>query len=440
MESTRDSWSGTFGFVLAAVGSAVGLGNIWRFPYIAGEFGGAAFILVYLACVAAVGIPIMIAELLIGRSSQLNIVGAFQKLRPATPWFLTGWIGVATGFVLLSYYSVVGGWVLHYISLALVNAFDGQSPLAVKQLFTTLSDNKLLQAFRHASFMAITILFVSRGIPRGIEIANKVMMPALFLMLCFLCVYALRTDGASAGLAFLLTPDWDKIGPRAILEALGQAFFSLSVGMGTLVTYGSYLRQNSHLPRAACMVATSDTLIAILAGLVIFPLVFTFGFAPNNGPALVFETLPAAFGQLPFGQFLALVFFLLLTFAALSSAMPLLEVVVAYFVDEKKWNRRRASWLVGSLIFLAGVPSAADGAFFTIADMLTTNVLLPIGGLLVALFVGWTLTPDERRSQIPRAVLADRNYHGWLVLVRFVAPIAVTIILLRLLISEIFSG
>ena len=191
MESTRDSWSGTFGFVLAAVGSAVGLGNIWRFPYIAGEFGGAAFILVYLACVAAVGIPIMIAELLIGRSSQLNIVGAFQKLRPATPWFLTGWIGVATGFVLLSYYSVVGGWVLHYISLALVNAFDGQSPLAVKQLFTTLSDNKLLQVFWHAIFMAITILFVSRGIPHGIEIANKVMMPALFLMLCFLCVYAL---------------------------------------------------------------------------------------------------------------------------------------------------------------------------------------------------------------------------------------------------------
>ena len=431
MAQGRGNWSGTLGFVLAAMGSAVGLGNVWRFSYITGEYGGAAFILVYLGCVIAVGIPIMIAELLVGRSTQRNIVGAFSTLRPGTPWFLTGWIGVTTGFVLLSYYSVVGGWVLHYISLSVANSFTGQSTEAIGQLFASLSANQSLQVFWHAVFMVVTIWFVSRGVSRGIELGNKIMMPALFFMMCFLLVYALTTNGAAEGIAFLLTPHWDKISPKAVLEALGQAFFSLSVGMGTLVTYGSYLQRDSQLPRSALFVTASDTGIAILAGFVIFPLVFTFQLEPNAGPALIFETLPAAFSQLPFGQFLAILFFLLLTFAALSSAMPLLEVVVAYFVDEKGWARMRASWVMGGAIFAMGIPSALDGGFFGFMDMLTTNYLLPVGGLLVALFVGWSLTNQERKNEIPASDLSSNLYHGWVFLIRFVAPIAVAIILLQ---------
>ena len=431
IESSRGNWSGTLGFVLAAMGSAVGLGNVWRFSYITGEYGGAAFILVYLGCVIAVGIPIMIAELLVGRSTQRNIVGAFSTLRPGTPWFLTGWIGVITGFVLLSYYSVVGGWVLHYISLSLANSFVGQSTQAIGQFFASLSADQTLQVFWHAIFMVVTIWFVSRGVSRGIELANKIMMPALFFMMCFLLVYALTTDGAAEGIAFLLTPHWDKIGSKALLEALGQAFFSLSVGMGTLVTYGSYLQRDARLPRSALFVTASDTSIAVLAGFVIFPLVFTFQLEPNAGPALIFETLPTAFSQLPFGQFLAVLFFLLLTFAALSSAMPLLEVVVAYFVDEKGWARMRASWVMGGLIFAVGVPSALDGGFFGFMDMLTTNYLLPVGGLLVALFVGWSLTQQERLAEVPASDLSPNLYQGWVFLIRFVAPLAVAIILFQ---------
>ncbi len=431
MEQGRGHWSGTLGFVLAAMGSAVGLGNVWRFSYITGEYGGAAFILVYLGCVIAVGIPIMIAELLVGRSTQRNIVGAFSTLRPGSAWFLTGWLGVTTGFILLSYYSVVGGWVLHYISLSLADSFGGQSTAAIGQLFTSLSANPALQVFWHAVFMGITIWFVSRGVSRGIEWGNKIMMPALFFMLCFLLVYALTTDGASEGITFLLTPHWDKISPKAVLEALGQAFFSLSIGMGTLVTYGSYLQYDSRLPRSALFVTASDTGIALLAGFVIFPLVFTFQLEPNAGPALIFETLPAAFGQLPFGQFVAVLFFLLLTFAALSSAMPLLEVVVAYFVDEKGWARMQASWVMGGVIFIVGIPSALNGGFFGFMDMLTTNYLLPVGGLLVALFAGWSLTPQERRAEVPASDLSSSLYHGWVFLIRYVAPIAVAIILLQ---------
>ncbi len=431
MAQSRDNWSGTLGFVLAAMGSAVGLGNVWRFSYITGEYGGAAFILVYLGCVVAVGVPIMLAELLIGRRTQRNVVGAFATLRPGTPWSVAGWVGVTVCAAILSYYSVVGGWVLHYISLSLVDSFSGQSTTAIGQLFQSLSDNQALQVFWHAVFMGTTIWFVSRGVSRGIERANKIMMPALFLMLCFLLVYALTTEGAAEGIAFLLTPHWDKIGPKAVLEALGQAFFSLSVGMGTLITYGSYLRRDARLPRSALFVTASDTGIALLAGFVIFPLVFTFQLAPNGGPALIFETLPTAFGQLPFGQFLAVLFFLLLTFAALSSAMPLLEVVVAYFVDEKGWTRMRASGIMGSVIFALGVPSALNGGFFGLMDMLATNYLLPLGGLFVAIFAGWLLTHQERQAEVPASALSPSLYLVWVFLLRFVAPIAVTIILLQ---------
>lgn len=415
--------------MLAAMGSAVGLGNVWRFPFVTGEHGGAAFILVYLGCVLAVGLPIMTAELLVGRSTQRGVIGAFATLRPGSAWLVTGWLGATISFVLLSYYSVVGGWVLHYMAVSLTGGFAGLSPEAIGQSFTSLSTSPALQIFWHAVFMLTTIWVVSRGVSRGIEWGNKIMMPALFLMLCCLLVYALTTEGASKGIAFLLTPHWDKIGPRAVLAALGQAFFSLSVGLGMLVTYGSYLQRDSNLPRSALLVAASDTGIALLAGFVIFPLVFTFQLEPNAGPALIFETLPITFSQLPFGQFLAVLFFLLLTFAALSSSMSALEVVVAYVVDERGCSRRPASWMAGGAIFGVGLFSAVNG--IDQADTLVTNYLLPVSGLLVALFGGWALTHQERRAEVPASALPAGLYYGWVFLLRFVAPLAVAIIVLQ---------
>lgn len=431
MADGRGNWSGTLGFVLAAMGSAVGLGNIWRFPYIAGENGGGAFVLVYVACVAAVGLPLMLAEVVIGRRTQRNPVGAFGALRPGSAWPLVGWLGVAAGFALLSYYSVVGGWVLHYVVLSGLGSFAGQSPQAIGGLFDALTQSEAQQVCWHAGFMAVTIWFVSGGVRGGIETANRVMMPALFLLMIFLLVYALTTGGAARGLDFLMTPDWSKVGPPAVLTALGQAFFSLSVGMGTMITYGSYLRREASLPRCAVTVCACDTGVAMLAGFMIFPLVFAFQLQPDVGPALIFKTLPVAFGKLPFGSALAVLFFLLLTFAALSSAISLLEVVVAYFVDERGWRRTAASWTIGGAIFAVGVPSALTGGFFDFVDMLTANYMLPTGGLLVTLFAGWALTHTERRAEVPDGDLRSGLYRAWVFLLRFVAPIGVGVILLQ---------
>lgn len=431
MAQERGSWSGTLGFVLAAMGSAVGLGNIWRFSYITGQYGGAAFVLVYLGCVLAVGIPIMLAELVIGRRTQRNPVGAFRTLRPRSPWIATGWLGVVSSFVILSYYSVVGGWVLHYIVLSLTDSFAGRSPEHIGGLFAALADSPFRQIFWHALFMLITTAIVARGVYGGLEWGNKIMMPLLFLLLCFLLVNSLRTEGAREGLDFLLRPRWQDLSAKGALVALGQAFFSLSVGMGTMITYGSYLSRKTNLVRSTVYVAASDTGIAILAGFVIFPLVFTFQLEPGSGPGLIFRTLPIAFGLLPTGQVVAVLFFLLLTFAALSSSISLLEVVAAYFIDEKGWSRTQASWGLGGIIFLCGIPSAMGEKFLGLMDALATNYLLPLGGLLIALFTGWVLSSRERREELMSGEIRPIVYLGWIFLLRFITPVAVAIILLR---------
>jgi len=416
------------GFTLAAIGSAIGLGNVWRFPYITGKYGGGAFVLVYLGCVLAVGIPIMLAEFLIGRKTQRNCVGAFQKLRPGSPWVVTGWLGVITGFVILSYYAVVGGWVFHYAFLSLKNSFAGRPPEEVSAMFSGLLGSPVLQIFWHTIFMLFTIIIVAGGIYGGIERGNKIMMPALFLLLCGLLVYALQSDGAKAGLDFLLSPRWDQMSPTGVLEALGQAFFSLSLGMGAMITYGSYLRGEANLFRSSFYVAIGDTLIAILAGFVIFPLVFTFNLEPSAGPGLIFQTLPVAFSQLPAGGLVALAFFSLLTFAALTSAISLLEVVVAYFIDERGWSRLSTTWVIGTIIFFCGIPSDIWDWFLDRMDQLATNYLLPIGALLIAIFTGWVLTHSERRSEFESGEIRSLPYLSWSFLIRFVSPVAVAII------------
>ncbi len=421
------------GFILAAIGSAIGLGNIWRFPYITGQYGGGAFVLVYVGCVLVVGIPIMLAEFLIGRKTQRNCVGAFRSLRPRSLWVVTGWLGVVSGFVILSFYGVVGGWVLHYTFLSIRNGFMGLSPEEVSGMFAALAASPVQQIIGQTLFMLVTISIVAGGIHRGIERSNKIMMPALFVLLCALLVYSLQTEGARAGVEFLLHPRWDHMSPTGILEALGQAFFSLSLGMGAMITYGSYLSRETNLVRASCYVAMGDTLVAILAGFVIFPLVFTFQLEPGGGPGLIFQTLPIAFSQLPAGIIVGSAFFVLLAFAALTSAISLLEVVVAYFIDEQGWSRPKTTWLMGTIIFACGVPSAIWNNVFGIMDQLATNYLLPFGAFLIAIFVGWVLTQRERLAEFEPNEIRTFTYRGWSFLIRFVSPVAVAVIFLHLL-------
>jgi NSS family neurotransmitter:Na+ symporter len=434
----RGNWSCVLGFVLAAIGSAIGLGNVWRFPYITGLYGGGAFILVYLGCVLAVGIPIMLAEFLIGRKTQRNCVGAFRQLRSGSPWIATGWLGVITGFVILSYYSVVGGWVLHYVSLSIRNSFAGSSPDEIAALFDGLVGSPSRQVIWHTIFMLITGGIVAGGIHSGIERGNKIMMPLLFLLLCFLLIYALQTEGAAKGIEFLLSPRWEQLTPTGVLNALGQAFFSLSLGMGAMITYGSYLGGQSNLVRSSFCVALGDTLVAILAGFVIFPLVFSFGLEPSAGPGLIFQTLPIAFSKLQAGALVGVAFFLLLTFAALTSAISLLEVVVAYFIDEWGWSRWRTTWTMGGIIFLCGTPSAVWGIEYM--DSLATTFLLPLGALLIALFTGWVLSRAERLAEFERDEIFTLPYLGWNILLRYVSPVAVVAIFLHKLYRMFYPG
>lgn len=427
----RGNWSGAPGFVLAAMGSAVGLGNVWRYPYITGQYGGAAFILLYIACVLAVGIPLLLAEFLIGRRTQRNPVGAFRTLRPGSPWVFTGWLGVVASFVILSYYGVVAGWVLHYVYLSASGAFAGKSPDEITALFTSLSSHRGVQVFWLMIVMLLTIGVVSRGVSRGIEAGNKIMMPLLFALLLLLLFYALQTPGAAIGVEFLLQPQWHELGRTAVLEALGQALFSLSLGMGAMITYGSYLSRDAPLVRCSFFVAIGDTLVAILAGFVVFPIVFSFNLEPSAGPGLIFKTLPIAFAQLPGGAWVALAFFVLLSFAALTSAISLLEVACAYFVDEQGWSRSRASWTLGGVIFLLGIPSALGEEFLGFMDALATNYLLPVGALLIAVFAGWGLRPEEHRAEFNRGDASGLRFSGWTLLIRFVTPVALVLIFLH---------
>lgn len=428
---SRGSWTGHVGFVLAAAGSAIGLGNIWMFPYRTGTNGGAAFVLVYLAAVAAIGVPLLLAEVLIGRSTKRNPVGAFRVLRAGSSWPLLGWLGVVAGFIILSYYGVVAGWALEYTWRSAIGGLAAIDKEGVAEFFGRLISDGPRQVAEQAAFMVLTIVVVSRGVEAGIERASKVLMPLLFVLLLVLLGYSLTSDGVGEGLAFLLNPRFDELSWRGILAALGQAFFSLSLGMGAMITYGSYLSEDEILVRPAFLIAALDTALAILAGLVIFPLVFTYDLEPGAGPGLIFITLPKAFLQMPGSGFLATTFFALVLFAALTSAISLLEVVVSFVVDELSISRTTASWGAGTLIFAMGVPSAAIPGFLDRVDGLASNWLLPVGGLLIAVFAGWVLTSEEARAAYRGRSRSDAGFGAWRLCVRYLAPTAVGFILLQ---------
>jgi len=436
----RDHWATKLGFVLAASGSAIGLGNIWRFPYKAGQFGGGAFMIAYIAAVIVIGIPIIIAEFIIGRSAQKSPVGAFRKLRKSRFWPLVGWLGVLSGFVILSYYSVVGGWILKYLWESTFNFFTQGTAGGVFENFLA---NPLEQIAWHGLFMLITVLIVRGGITSGIEKWSKVLMPSLLVILFVLMVNSLMTSGAGEGIRFILKPDFSKLTRAGILEALGQAFFSLSLGMGAMLTYGSYLEKETNISSSALEIVALDTLCALMAGLMIFPLVFTYQVDPQVGPGLFFITLPEVFSRMPAGQLIAISFFVLVAFAAITSAISLLEVVVSFFIDECNWSRKKADFVMGVVIFLLGIPSALSWSslkeftplgsrdVFDSLDCLATNYMLPIGGFFIVIFAGWILTRGEKEAEIKRIENTFHFYPIWHFLVKYISPFAVLIILLQ---------
>ncbi|WP_010663868.1 sodium-dependent transporter [Marinilabilia salmonicolor] len=428
---SRDTFSGKFGIIAAAAGSAIGLGNIWRFPYVLGENGGGAFLLVYLLFVIMIGVPVMISELLIGRKAQLNVFGAFRKLAPGKPWFMIGVMGVGAAFLILGFYAVVAGWTLQYVYYSLTNALAGNTPDQMIQVFEGVQATKGWSLFWTLLFMTGTAYIVSSGIEKGIEKYTKILMPLLVLIILVLNVRAVTLDGAMAGLDFLFNPDFSKLNSDVILEALGQAFFSLSIGMGVIVTYGSYIKKNESLGGTALSVSLADTLIAVLAGVAIFPAAFAFGMAPNQGPGLVFVTLPNIFNQMAGGYLFGLLFFVLLSIAAFTSSISLLEVVVAYFTEELKLRRKQATWIAaGIMSLLAALCAFSDNAFGAF-DYVSSNILLPIGGLLVVIFVGWVMEKNLPRLEIEADGRKARYYRGFRFIIKFLAPIAIALVFLN---------
>lgn len=444
--SLHGEWSSRLAFVLAVSGSAIGLGNVWRFPYIAGENGGGAFVLVYLACVFGVGLPIMMAEILLGRRGRRNPVATMRVLGDeeagAPHWSVVGLLGVTCGFLILSYYSVIAGWALAYIGKAASGAFTGSDGGTITTIFAEHISSASVTGLWHTVFMLGTVFVVARGVERGLERGVRIMMPALFVLLLILLGYSALEADFARGVRFVFEPRFDELTNEGVLVALGHAFFTLSVGMGAVMAYGAYLPQEASIPATSAAVVATDTLVAILACLVIFPIVFANGLDPAAGPGLVFQSLPLAFGQMPGGVFIGIVFFLLLTFAAWTSAISLMEPAVAWFVEALQISRRQAATVVGAVVWLLGFLTVLSfgawsdlrflrGTLFDNIDYLTNNIMLPLGGFGIVVFAGWVMSRNSSADEIDPS--AGPVYRLWRFAARFVAPVAVVLILLNAL-------
>ena len=444
----RAQWASRMGFVLAAAGAAVGLGNIWKFPYVTGTNGGGLFVLIYLSCVAFVGLPVMVAEVMLGRASRKGPVAAFGDLSGGKlMWRLVGLMAVAASFIVLSYYSVVAGWSMEYIAKALSGDFadafaHSQTPEAVNaaiaQMFGDFHGDFGRNLLWHLVFMVATTAIVLGGVQKGIEAGSRVLMPLLFLLMFVLIAYAATLEGFGEGLDFVFGAHAHSLTPEGVLEALGHAFFSLSLGMGALITYGSYLGEDDNIVSASAVISGLDTIVALMACMVMFPLVFSFGGEASAGPSLVFVSMPIAFGQMPGGYYLGILFFVLLFFAAISSSISMLEVATAALTDRFPIARRKAIVLLGVVILLFGVPSAksdlllfGEKNFFDSMDWLCSNVLLPLGGLATALFVGWFSPRARTKEQFSRGVSHPALFAPWFFLIRYVVPIAIAFVFLH---------
>lgn len=440
----REQWGTRTGFILAAVASAVGLGNIWRFPYIAGEYGGGAFLLVYLLCIFLIGLPVMISEFAIGKRGQSDAVGSFAKTAPSKPWVIGGWLGVITSFLIVTFYAVICGWILYYMFSYLVGSLQQVEAGGVEGYFGAFIGHDFLPVIWQIIVMAMIAGVLYFGVQKGIELSNKIFMPLLGIIALVLAGYGLTMEGAGEGLSFLFVPDWSALGdPSLYLAAIGQSFFTLSLGMGIMVTYGGYLSKQTgaRLPSTATRVVVLDTLFAILFGVIIFTAVFSIGMDTAQGPGLVFVVLPEVFNQMATGgSFFAILFFFLVFIAGLSSAISLSEVSVSFAMRQVNLSRKKAVLIVTSLITLVGIPSALSQGgplsdflifglpFLDFVDVLTDSYFLPIGGLIVVLFVGWGWKGNAAFEAADFKNPALGKF--WLFLVRYFAPIMIIIILL----------
>ena len=439
----RENFSSRFGVLMAMAGSAIGLGNMWRFPYMVGEYGGAAFIIVYVLCVFLLSLPILFAEFILGRRSQTNALGAFKKMAPGTPWKWVGVLCILAPSIIVSYYSVIGGWSIEYFFKACTFGFtEYVTNEQLETMFNDFVSSTWIPLFGHTAFLLVTALIVMGGVKSGIERFGKVMMPILFVVVVLIAVRAMTLEGASEGIAYLFKPDFSKLNAEVFAAALGQSFFSLSLGCGTMLTYASYVSKQENIARASAAIAVSDLVFAIIAGCAIMPAVFAFGLSPQAGPGLVFNTLPFIFSKMPLGAFVAIFFFLALLIAAFTSSISLFEVGVAYLVEEKKIKRRTAclvaflvAWGIGVLCSLSFGPLSDIKIFgntiFDFFDKLSANFLMTIGSFLVVMFVGWKMKKSDVMDEFTNSGTLSGNARlfkpSWFI-IRWIAPLVIIII------------
>ena len=442
--SLHGQWSSRLTFILAVTGSAIGLGNIWKFPYIAGENGGGAFVLIYLVCIFIIGFPIMVSEIMLGRRGRRNPITSMkilgQEEQGNEAWKYVGLIGLMAGFIILSYYSVIAGWTLHYFKLSVFGELSNLDNETAQSVFGQLTASASTQLIYHTGFMIITIAIIAKGIKNGLERAVKLMMPGLLLILIILLLYSIFQGDFMAGVNFLLVPDFSKVTSQSILAAMGQAFFTLSLGMGCIVMYGAYLPKKESIVGTTTAIIFCDTMIALLAGMVIFPIVFQFGLEPTDGPGLIFLTLPLAFNEITGGYLFSGLFFILLGFAAITSALSLLEPSVAWMIENKNYSRNKSAFIIGILIWLLGFLSIFSfnvlseltfwkGTLFDNFDYIASNIMLPLSGLLFTIFASWVM--KRKHSMDELSDIPINLYRLWRFSARYIAPIGVILVFLN---------
>jgi len=447
-EFQHEKWSSTNVFMLATIGAAVGLGNLWRFPFVAGQNGGAAFLIIYVGFVLLLGVPVMMAELAMGRRGGGSPIASMRKLGAeagaSRAWTAVGWISILIPLVGMSYYSIVGGWSIDYVFKAALNSFSGIDGQDSGKVFASLVASPWRLLFFHGLFIAAGVFVVARGVGKGIEAVSKYMMPALFAILVILVINSIFNADIARGIDFLFNPHFDKITANVVFMAMGQAFFSLAIGVGVMLTYGAYVPSGVSLPKAAFTIALADTAVAILAGVAIFPVVFANGLDPADGPGLIFVTLPVAFGNMPFGYIVGLLFFMLLFFAAYSSVLGMLEPVVSFLEEHRGYSRPKMAILTGIFCWMLGISAAlsfnvwselrpmamipflAEKNIFDLLDFSIANFLLPLNALLIAVFAGWMMT---RESMLEELGVQSASLKLFLhIVLRYVAPVLISAI------------
>lgn len=446
MKTQREHWASQFGFIMAAAGSAIGLGSLWRFPYVAGDNGGGAFVLLYVLFTYLLGVPIFIGELLIGRKTQRSPIFAYQELsKQSTNWRMVGYLNLLTSFIILSFYCVVSGWCLNYAFMSLNQFTLGKTPAEIRAIFDLVYTSSDMSIFWLLIFVLLNVGVVYSGIRKGIEHWSKILTPALLFILVAMFIYGTTLPGFSQAAKFIFYPTFSKLTPSVVLNALGMAFFTLSVGLGIIVTYGSYLKPSENMPRTAFVVATMTLLVSLMAAMMIFPIVFTFNMPPEGGPGLVFKTMPILFAKLPGSLVISTVFFLLFVFTALTSSISLLEVLVANLMELFSWKRSKAVLLSALAVFIFGIPSALAGSkalfpnwqaiygkdFFDTLNDVTASWMMPIAALLTTLFIGYVMEKKLTREEFLKGTNMQALFRPWFFTIRYIAPLVVVVIILE---------